>query len=241
MGDFPAWNPNKQLFDQSQMSNPYSLYAGQALPWPTTYDVSAGPPTDAMGNPLASYKPPQPTQQWVPGTTINSGGGGGYVGHEPGKGRHKGRLGALLAELPNGVKFAVGTGLSDAERASPPPVGSMITFRYQELTDGGVPRFPSYVGVRALAASGAFKLPLSTGDTTMAKASTSLRRFEFVGGGSDKFWEIQANGTEVTVRFGRNGTAGQTNTKSFPDAAAAQKHADKLIQEKTGKGYVEAH
>jgi DNA ligase-1 len=34
--------------------------------------------------------------------------------------------------------------------ADPPPVGSTITFRYQELTDGGVPRFPSFVGVRAL-------------------------------------------------------------------------------------------
>jgi len=70
------------------------------------------------------------------------------VGHEPGKGRHKGRLGALLVEMANGTRFAVGTGLSDAERSSPPPVGSTITFRYQELTDGGVPRFPVFVGRR---------------------------------------------------------------------------------------------
>ncbi len=68
--------------------------------------------------------------------------------HQPGAGRHKGRLGALLVELPNGQRFSVGTGFSDAERESPPPVGSVITFRYQELTDGGVPRFPSYLGVR---------------------------------------------------------------------------------------------
>jgi DNA ligase-1 len=71
------------------------------------------------------------------------------VGHEPGKGRHRGRLGALLVEMANGIRFAVGTGLSDAERNNPPPVGGTITFRYQELTDGGVPRFPSYVGVRS--------------------------------------------------------------------------------------------
>lgn len=70
------------------------------------------------------------------------------VGHQPGTGKHKGRLGALLVELRDGTRFAVGTGLSDAERSSPPPVGSIITFRYQELSDGGVPRFPSYVGVR---------------------------------------------------------------------------------------------
>ncbi len=70
------------------------------------------------------------------------------VGHAPGTGRHKGRLGAVIAELPDGTRFNVGTGLSDAERDDPPPVGSVITFRYQELTDDGVPRFPSWVGVR---------------------------------------------------------------------------------------------
>jgi len=70
------------------------------------------------------------------------------VGHQAGAGRHRGRLGALLVELQDGTAFAVGSGLSDAERDDPPPVGSIITFRYQELSDGGVPRFPTYVGVR---------------------------------------------------------------------------------------------
>jgi len=74
------------------------------------------------------------------------------VRHVPGAGRHKGRLGALEVELRNGKRFSVGTGLSDAERASPPPVGAIITFRYQELSDDGIPRFPSYVGVRVDAA-----------------------------------------------------------------------------------------
>jgi DNA ligase 1 len=69
--------------------------------------------------------------------------------HQPGAGRHKGRLGALLVELPDGTTFSVGTGFSDAEREAPPPVGSTITFRYQELSDAGVPRFPSFIGVRA--------------------------------------------------------------------------------------------
>jgi len=70
------------------------------------------------------------------------------VGHEPGKGRHKGRLGALLVQLHDGTQFAVGTGFTDAQRETPPSVGSAITFRFQELTDGGVPRFPSFVRVR---------------------------------------------------------------------------------------------
>jgi DNA ligase-1 len=68
--------------------------------------------------------------------------------HEPGAGRHKGRLGALLVELADGTRFSVGTGFSDAEREHPPAVGSVITFRYQELSEAGVPRFPSFVAVR---------------------------------------------------------------------------------------------
>ncbi len=42
-----------------------------------------------------------------------------------------------------------------------------------------------------------------------------------------------------TVRYGKIGTNGQTQTKTFADAAAVQKHAEKLISEKTDKGYVE--
>jgi DNA ligase 1 len=71
------------------------------------------------------------------------------IGHQPGTGKHAGRLGALMVELPNGTRFKVGTGLSDAERRAPPEVGEVVTVRYQELTDAGVPRFPSYVGLRA--------------------------------------------------------------------------------------------
>jgi DNA ligase 1 len=70
------------------------------------------------------------------------------VGHAPGTGKHKGRLGALIVELPGGIRFNVGTGFSDAEREQPPRIGAVITFRYQELSNDGVPRFPSYVGER---------------------------------------------------------------------------------------------
>jgi DNA ligase-1 len=65
--------------------------------------------------------------------------------HVAGKGRHKGRMGALLVQLSDGTQFSVGTGFSDKERESPPAIGATITFRYQELSDGGVPRFPSFV------------------------------------------------------------------------------------------------
>lgn len=70
------------------------------------------------------------------------------VGYQAGAGRHKGRLGALLARLPDGTDFAIGTGFSDRERENPPAIGATVTFRYQELSDTGVPRFPSWVGVR---------------------------------------------------------------------------------------------
>jgi DNA ligase-1 len=70
------------------------------------------------------------------------------VGHAAGTGKHKGRLGALIVELADGTRFNVGTGFSDAERDDPPKVGAVITFRYQELSKDGVPRFPSYIGER---------------------------------------------------------------------------------------------
>lgn len=70
------------------------------------------------------------------------------IDHLPGTGRHQGRLGALRVVTPEGTEFRVGTGLSDAERDDPPAVGSVITYRYQELSNAGVPRFPSYIGIR---------------------------------------------------------------------------------------------
>lgn len=71
------------------------------------------------------------------------------VAHVPGKGRLQGKLGALQLELPTGQRFALGTGLSDAERESPPPIGSLVTYRYRGLTPSGLPRFASFVRQRA--------------------------------------------------------------------------------------------
>jgi DNA ligase-1 len=70
------------------------------------------------------------------------------VDYAPGTGKHQGRVGALVVELPGGKRFSIGTGMSDAERAAPPKIGAVVTFRYQELSDDGVPRFPSFVGER---------------------------------------------------------------------------------------------
>ena len=65
------------------------------------------------------------------------------------------------------------------------------------------------------------------------------RHFEFKDEKSSKFWEITQADESVTVRYGKSSTAGQSQTKAFADAASASKHAQKLIAEKLGKGYVE--
>lgn len=68
------------------------------------------------------------------------------VGHQPGEGKHVGRLGALeCIDVESGLQFKVGTGFSDAEREDAPPVGSTIRYAYQELTQAGKPRFPVYL------------------------------------------------------------------------------------------------
>lgn len=71
------------------------------------------------------------------------------VAHLPGKGRHAGRLGALLLELPSGQRFALGTGFTDAQRANPPAIGSVVTYRYRDHTPKGLPRFASFLRVRS--------------------------------------------------------------------------------------------
>jgi len=70
------------------------------------------------------------------------------VAHTLGKGRYRGMLGALVVERPDGLRFRLGTGFSDAERAEPPPIGSRVTYRYNGLTVNGVPRFARFLRAR---------------------------------------------------------------------------------------------
>lgn len=70
------------------------------------------------------------------------------VAHLPGRGRHAGRMGALLVEAPDGRRFRIGTGFTDAERDAPPPPGSVVTYRYRSLTASGLPRHPSFLRLR---------------------------------------------------------------------------------------------
>lgn len=67
------------------------------------------------------------------------------VAHVPGRGRLTGMMGALRVETPDGMRFEIGTGFSDAVRRDPPPVGSTVTYQYRDVTKNGVPRFVSYL------------------------------------------------------------------------------------------------
>jgi DNA ligase-1 len=72
------------------------------------------------------------------------------IGHVAGRGRHAGRMGALRVRSAAGVAFPLGTGFSDAERESPPPLGSWVTFTHRGVTADGVPRFASFLRLREL-------------------------------------------------------------------------------------------
>lgn len=70
------------------------------------------------------------------------------IGHVEGRGRLQGRLGALRVRTVDGTVFLVGTGLTDAVRDNPPPVGAWVTYTHRGLTERGVPRFASYLRLR---------------------------------------------------------------------------------------------
>lgn len=70
------------------------------------------------------------------------------VGYTDGKGKYAGMVGALVVERPDGVRFRIGSGLSDALRASPPSLGSLVTYRYNGLTANGLPRFARFLRIR---------------------------------------------------------------------------------------------
>lgn len=70
------------------------------------------------------------------------------VEHLPGKGKYTGLMGALRVEMPDGKRFLIGTGFSDAVRKDPPPIGATITYTHRGHTKTGLPRFASYLRVR---------------------------------------------------------------------------------------------
>jgi DNA ligase 1 len=171
------------------------------------------------------------------------------IGHAPGAGKHKGRLGALIVELPDGTKFNVGTGFSDDERENPPAIGAVITFRYQELSKDGVPRFPSYVGERIdvtlppakskPAAAAPAVAPAATPAPNAAPVAANAHyKITLVNAAENKFWMIEVKGNAHHTTFGRLGTPGQTRLVNLASETAARTDADKRAQQKQREGYV---
>jgi len=72
------------------------------------------------------------------------------IAHLPGKGKYQGLLGALQVETEDGIRFKIGTGFSDNERQNPPPIGSIITYRYTGKTRNNIPRFAAFMRIRAI-------------------------------------------------------------------------------------------
>ena len=70
------------------------------------------------------------------------------IGYRPGKGKYQGMVGALIVKMPDGKTFAIGSGLTDELRQTPPPIGSVVTYRYNGLTKHGLPRFARFLRLR---------------------------------------------------------------------------------------------
>ena len=70
--------------------------------------------------------------------------------HIPGKGKYAGMLGALQIKTEDGHTVKIGTGFSDAQRRSPPAIGSTITYTYRDKTPSGKPRFASFLRERGV-------------------------------------------------------------------------------------------
>lgn len=94
--------------------------------------LAAAPYTTGRGDAMMKLKPSLDAEATV-------------VAHRPGRGKYEGLLGALEVRTPEGRRFLIGSGLSDALRRAPPPPGRVITYRYRDLTGTGTPRFASFV------------------------------------------------------------------------------------------------
>lgn len=66
----------------------------------------------------------------------------------PGQGKYLGLMGALLVETPQGQRFKLGTGFSDAQRRNPPQPGAWVTYRFRDVNPSGLPRFASFLRVQ---------------------------------------------------------------------------------------------
>jgi DNA ligase-1 len=70
------------------------------------------------------------------------------IAHNRGRGKFSKILGSVTCILDNNITFKIGTGFNLQERENPPPIGSIITFKYKEFTKYGKPRFSVFLRVK---------------------------------------------------------------------------------------------
>jgi DNA ligase-1 len=66
------------------------------------------------------------------------------IEHLKGKGKYQNMLGALRVKTSEGTIFKIGSGFTDQERVNPPAIGATISYKYNGLTQAGIPRFARY-------------------------------------------------------------------------------------------------
>jgi DNA ligase 1 len=131
-----AW-PALQVVEQFALANPAALQAklksttaagGEGL----MLHLASAPVATGRSEVLLKLKAVQDAEATV-------------VGHVAGKGKYAGLLGALDVKTASGLRFKLGTGLTDADRQNPPAIGSVVTYTYRDTTPSGKPRFASFL------------------------------------------------------------------------------------------------
>jgi len=133
-----AW-PQLQVIEQTDIANRATLQAklddvvqggGEGL----MLHLASAPLATGRSDALLKLKPLNDAEATV-------------VGYIAGKGKYAGLTGALTVKSADGQRFNLGTGLSEAQRKSPPAIGSVVTYTYRDVTPSGKPRFASFLRV----------------------------------------------------------------------------------------------
>src|SRR6202012_4659627 len=82
-----------------------------------------------------------------------------------------------------------------------------------------------------------YRAPAVLVASRIPKGRTSMPRYEFKEGTSNKFWDITLDGSSFTTKYGKIGTDGQETIKEWDDDDQAKKEYDKIIAKKVKEGY----
>ena len=145
----------------------------------------------------------------------------------------------ITEKTKKGYELVGGAGAAAAPKAaaSAPAVAKKKAAVFDDEGDDEdeVPKPKAAAATKATAAPAPAAKPAAA-----SKSGTSgARYFEFVDGGSAKFWEIKIEGTSYTTRYGKIGTDGQISMKDYDSAEKAKREYEKVVAEKTKKGYAE--